>query len=138
MKCTVNMDKVQLFFTSLVFQSCVNSTSLHVLGSSGLMVKDEYDYDCPSSLPSSDGHIQTIQHPPSRPMPEPPFSSPALLPPAEGSSSASTSAFSSISVGSSCKSYSFDPISYWVGLLISLKAFLLVLFLRSLLCAFVR
>ncbi|KAI5624456.1 mothers against decapentaplegic homolog 4a isoform X2 [Silurus meridionalis] len=70
-------------------------------GSSGLMVKDEYEYDCSSSIPSSEGHIQTIQHPPTRPMPEPAFSSPALLPPAEGSSSASTSAFSSIPVGSS-------------------------------------
>uniref|UniRef100_A0A3B4CRC8 Mothers against decapentaplegic homolog n=1 Tax=Pygocentrus nattereri TaxID=42514 RepID=A0A3B4CRC8_PYGNA len=69
-------------------------------GSSGLMVKDEYDYDCPSSLPSSEGHIQTIQHPPSRPVGQEAFSTPALLPPGDGSSSASTSAFSSIAVGS--------------------------------------
>ncbi|KAB5543321.1 hypothetical protein PDJAM_G00080140 [Pangasius djambal] len=79
----------------------LSGLTLSGTGSSGLMVKDEYDYDCPSSLPSSEGHIQTIQHPPTRPMPEPAFSSPALLPPAEGSSSASTSAFSSIPVGSS-------------------------------------
>ncbi|KAM9455458.1 mothers against decapentaplegic homolog 4a isoform 2-T3 [Clarias gariepinus] len=79
----------------------LSGLTLSGTGSSGLMVKDEYDYDCPSSLPSSEGHIQTIQHPPTRPMPEPAFSSPTLLPSAEGSSSASTSAFSSIPVGSS-------------------------------------
>ncbi|XP_072514374.1 mothers against decapentaplegic homolog 4a isoform X1 [Salminus brasiliensis] len=68
-------------------------------GSSGLMVKDEYDYDCPSSLPSSEGHIQTIQHPPTRPVAQEAFSTSALLPPTDGSSSASSSAFSSIAVG---------------------------------------
>lgn len=104
--------------------------SLPMPGSSVLMVKDEYDYDCPSSLPSSEGHIQTIQHPPSRNMPEPAFSSPALLPPAEGSSSASTSAFSSIPVGSSSKTFSFDTTSYRV-LLISLSALLLFLRVQS-------
>uniref|UniRef100_A0A4W4F7F8 Mothers against decapentaplegic homolog n=1 Tax=Electrophorus electricus TaxID=8005 RepID=A0A4W4F7F8_ELEEL len=67
-------------------------------GPPGLMVKDEYDYDCPSSLPSSEGHVQTIQHPPSRPVAQETFSSPALLPPPEGSNSAS--AFSGIAVGS--------------------------------------
>lgn len=97
-----------LYPTRLIIKSCVNTSYvLHIPGSSGLMVKDEYDYDCPSSLPSSEGHIQTIQHPPTRPMPEPAFSSPALLPPTEGSSSASTSAFSSIPVGSSSKTFSF-------------------------------
>ncbi|XP_036451821.1 mothers against decapentaplegic homolog 4a isoform X1 [Colossoma macropomum] len=75
-------------------------------GSSGLMVKDEYDYDCPSSLPSSEGHIQTIQHPPSRPVAQEAFSTPSLLPPGDGSSSASTSAFSSIAVGSTTHSNS--------------------------------
>ncbi|KAI1905132.1 hypothetical protein AGOR_G00012970 [Albula goreensis] len=68
--------------------------------SSGLMVKDEYDFEGPSSLPSVEGHsIQTIQHPPSRAVPPEPFSTPTLLPPSEASSSAS-SAFSSIAVGS--------------------------------------
>ncbi|XP_067290083.1 mothers against decapentaplegic homolog 4a isoform X2 [Pseudorasbora parva] len=68
-------------------------------GPSGLMVKDEYDYES-QSLPSTEGHMQTIQHPPSRPVAQEPFSAPAMLPPAEGSSTASTSAFSSIAVGS--------------------------------------
>ncbi|XP_016112470.1 mothers against decapentaplegic homolog 4-like [Sinocyclocheilus grahami] len=69
-------------------------------GPSGLMVKDEYDYEGQQSLPSSEGHMQTIQHPPSRPMAPEPFNTPVMLPPAEGSGSASTSAFSSIAVGS--------------------------------------
>ncbi|XP_016409559.1 mothers against decapentaplegic homolog 4a [Sinocyclocheilus rhinocerous] len=69
-------------------------------GPSGLMVKDEYDFEGQQSLPSTDGHMQTIQHPPSRPVAPEPFNTPAMLPPVEGSSSASTSAFSSIVVGS--------------------------------------
>ncbi|XP_016370651.1 mothers against decapentaplegic homolog 4-like [Sinocyclocheilus rhinocerous] len=69
-------------------------------GPSGLMVKDEYDYEGQQSLPSTEGHMQTIQHPPSRPMAPEPFNTPVMLPPAEGSGSASTSAFSSIAVGS--------------------------------------
>ncbi|XP_041956231.1 mothers against decapentaplegic homolog 4 isoform X1 [Alosa sapidissima] len=71
--------------------------------SSGLMVKDEYEYDGPSSLPSIEGghSIQTIQHPPStRAGPSESFSSPALLPPSDAGSSASTSAFPGIAVGS--------------------------------------
>ncbi|XP_076876704.1 mothers against decapentaplegic homolog 4a isoform X3 [Brachyhypopomus gauderio] len=76
----------------------LSGLTLSSSGPPGLMVKDEYDYDCPSSLPSAEGHIQTIQHPPSRPVAQEAFSSPALLPPPEGSSSAS--AFSSIAVGS--------------------------------------
>ncbi|XP_056322605.1 mothers against decapentaplegic homolog 4a isoform X1 [Danio aesculapii] len=75
-------------------------------GPSALMVKDEYDYDGPPSLPSTEGHMQTIQHPPSRAVTQEPFSTPALLPPAEGSSSASSSAFSSIAVGSTTQSSS--------------------------------
>uniref|UniRef100_A0A8D3D2J1 Mothers against decapentaplegic homolog n=1 Tax=Scophthalmus maximus TaxID=52904 RepID=A0A8D3D2J1_SCOMX len=71
------------------------------LSSSGpLMVKDEYDYD-QQSHSSSESHLQTIQHQPSRPGPQEPFSGPALLPPSEGSGSASTSAFSTISAGPS-------------------------------------
>lgn len=68
------------------------------------MVKDEYEYDGPSSLPSIEGghSIQTIQHPPStRAGPSESFSSPALLPPSDAGSSASTSAFPGIAVGSS-------------------------------------
>uniref|UniRef100_A0A671R2Q7 Mothers against decapentaplegic homolog n=1 Tax=Sinocyclocheilus anshuiensis TaxID=1608454 RepID=A0A671R2Q7_9TELE len=69
-------------------------------GPSGLMVKDEYDFEGQQSLPSTEGHMQTIQHPPSRPVAPEPFNTPAMLPPVEGSSSASISAFSSIAVGS--------------------------------------
>lgn len=64
------------------------------------MVKDEYDYEGQQSLPSTEGHMQTIQHPPSRAVVPEPFNTPAMLPPAEGSSSASSSAFSGIAVGS--------------------------------------
>lgn len=64
------------------------------------MVKDEYDYEGQPSLPSAEGHMQTIQHPPARPVAQEPFNTPAMMPPAEGSSSASTSAFASIAVGS--------------------------------------
>ncbi|TRY89019.1 hypothetical protein DNTS_012954 [Danionella cerebrum] len=62
---------------------------------SGLMVKDEYDYEPQPSLPSSEGHMQTIQHPPSRSVPQEPFSTPALLPPASADASgpAPSSAF---------------------------------------------
>uniref|UniRef100_A0A673IXP1 Mothers against decapentaplegic homolog n=1 Tax=Sinocyclocheilus rhinocerous TaxID=307959 RepID=A0A673IXP1_9TELE len=74
---------------------------------SGLMVKDEYDFEGQQSLPSTDGHMQTIQHPPSRPVAPEPFNTPAMLPPVEGSSSASTSAFSSIVVGSTNTSSSW-------------------------------
>uniref|UniRef100_A0A3B4CGU0 Mothers against decapentaplegic homolog n=1 Tax=Pygocentrus nattereri TaxID=42514 RepID=A0A3B4CGU0_PYGNA len=88
-----------------VVSAGIDLSGLTLSGSSGLMVKDEYDYDCPSSLPSSEGHIQTIQHPPSRPVGQEAFSTPALLPPGDGSSSASTSAFSSIAVGSTTPEY---------------------------------
>ncbi|XP_068613991.1 mothers against decapentaplegic homolog 4-like [Brachionichthys hirsutus] len=64
--------------------------------SSALMVKDEYDFDGPQSLPSLEGghSIQTIQHPPSgsRPIPAESFAAPNLLPPAEASTSAATTA----------------------------------------------
>ncbi|KAG7489940.1 mothers against decapentaplegic-like 4 [Solea senegalensis] len=74
--------------------------------SSGLIVKDEYDFDGPPSLPSVDGghSLQTIQHPPgssSRSAPPEAFSNPNLLPPAEASTSASTSSFPAIAAGSS-------------------------------------
>lgn len=73
------------------------------------MVKDEYDYESQQSLPSTEGHMQTIQHPPSRPVAPEPFNAPAMLPPAEGSSSASTSAFSSIAVGSTSTTHVTVP-----------------------------
>uniref|UniRef100_A0A672ZGB8 Mothers against decapentaplegic homolog n=2 Tax=Gobiaria TaxID=1489875 RepID=A0A672ZGB8_9TELE len=73
--------------------------------SSPLLVKDEYDYDNQQSHSSSESHLQTIQHPPSRPGPQETFSTPALLPPSEGSSSASTSAFSTITAGPSTPEY---------------------------------
>uniref|UniRef100_A0A9J7YMF7 Mothers against decapentaplegic homolog n=1 Tax=Cyprinus carpio carpio TaxID=630221 RepID=A0A9J7YMF7_CYPCA len=72
---------------------------------SGLMVKDEYDYEGQQSLSGTEGHMQTIQHPPSRAVAPEPFNTPSMLPPAEGSSSASTSAFSSIAVGSTTPEY---------------------------------
>uniref|UniRef100_A0A8C9SBJ9 Mothers against decapentaplegic homolog n=1 Tax=Scleropages formosus TaxID=113540 RepID=A0A8C9SBJ9_SCLFO len=67
---------------------------------SGLMVKDETEYEGQSLLPNMDGHsIQTIQHPPSsRTAPPEPFSTPSLLPPSDASSSASSSTFPSIAV----------------------------------------
>lgn len=77
------------------------------LPGSSLMVKDECDFDSPQSLPSIDsGHsMQTIQHPPSssRPPPSEPFAPPNLLPPAEASTSASTSAFPALAPGSGSK-----------------------------------
>lgn len=73
-----------------------------------LLVKDEYDYDNQQSHSSSESHLQTIQHPPSRPGPQETFSSPALLPPSEGSTSASTSAFSTISAGPSSEALHWD------------------------------
>uniref|UniRef100_A0A672LAD3 Mothers against decapentaplegic homolog n=1 Tax=Sinocyclocheilus grahami TaxID=75366 RepID=A0A672LAD3_SINGR len=90
----------------------IDLSGLTLSGPSGLMVKDEYDYEGQQSLPSSEGHMQTIQHPPSRPMAPEPFNTPVMLPPAEGSGSASTSAFSSIAVGSaSTTRHSPSPVS---------------------------
>uniref|UniRef100_A0A3B3T8L6 Mothers against decapentaplegic homolog n=1 Tax=Paramormyrops kingsleyae TaxID=1676925 RepID=A0A3B3T8L6_9TELE len=62
---------------------------------SGLMVKDETEYDGQPLLPNMDGHsIQTIQHPPSsRTAPSEPFAASSLLPPSDASSSAATSSF---------------------------------------------
>uniref|UniRef100_G3NX88 Mothers against decapentaplegic homolog n=1 Tax=Gasterosteus aculeatus aculeatus TaxID=481459 RepID=G3NX88_GASAC len=77
--------------------------------SSAMMVKDEYDFDGPQSLPSIDGghSIQTIQHPPSVgcPTPSEPFATPNLLPPAEASTSAATSSFPAIAAGSGTPDY---------------------------------
>ncbi|KAM7368986.1 hypothetical protein PAMP_013286 [Pampus punctatissimus] len=83
---------------------CVNPYHYERVVSPGigpLLVKDEYDYDNQPSHSSSESHLQTIQHPPSRPGPPEPFSSPTLLPQSESSSSVSTSAFSTISAGPS-------------------------------------
>lgn len=70
---------------------------------SALMVKDEYDFDEPQSLPSIEGghSIQTIQHPPSGSLPAPPESlvTPNLLPPAE----VSTLSFPAIAAGTGSK-----------------------------------
>uniref|UniRef100_A0A7N6AF72 Mothers against decapentaplegic homolog n=1 Tax=Anabas testudineus TaxID=64144 RepID=A0A7N6AF72_ANATE len=77
--------------------------------SSALMVKDEYDFDGQQSLPSIEGghSIQTIQHPPSgsRPAPSESFATPNLLPPAEASTSASSSSFPTIAAGSGTPDY---------------------------------
>lgn len=104
-----------LFYTSpSCFLSCLSGPSdlsgLSLTGSvpgSSLIVKDECDFDSPQSLPSIEsGHsIQTIQHPPSssRPPPTEPFAHPNLLPPAEASTSASSSAFPALAPGSGSK-----------------------------------
>uniref|UniRef100_A0A3P8YIE2 Mothers against decapentaplegic homolog n=1 Tax=Esox lucius TaxID=8010 RepID=A0A3P8YIE2_ESOLU len=74
--------------------------------SSTLMVKDEYEFENQPSHSGADGHHQTIQHQPSRPGgPQESFNSQTLLPPPEGSSSASTSAFSSLAAGASTPDY---------------------------------
>uniref|UniRef100_A0A3P8VBN0 Mothers against decapentaplegic homolog n=1 Tax=Cynoglossus semilaevis TaxID=244447 RepID=A0A3P8VBN0_CYNSE len=76
---------------------------------SGLVVKDEYDFDGPQNVPSMDGghSIQTIQHPPSssRGAPAESFAVPNLLSPAETSTSSSTSSFPAIAAGSSTPDY---------------------------------
>uniref|UniRef100_A0A3Q2QXV4 Mothers against decapentaplegic homolog n=1 Tax=Fundulus heteroclitus TaxID=8078 RepID=A0A3Q2QXV4_FUNHE len=79
----------------------IDLSTLTLSNSGPLIVKDEFDYENPQSHSSSDGHLQTIQHPPSRPVPQDTFSSPPLLPPSEGSTAASSSAFSTISAGPS-------------------------------------
>ncbi|XP_053725912.1 mothers against decapentaplegic homolog 4-like isoform X1 [Synchiropus splendidus] len=90
--------------------------------SSGMIVKDEYDYDGPPSLSSIDGShsLQTIQHPPSsgRPAPSDSFTAQNLLPPSEASTSAVSSSFPVITsvTGSTFKC---DPL---VNLSITLHA----------------
>ncbi|XP_068167118.1 mothers against decapentaplegic homolog 4-like isoform X2 [Antennarius striatus] len=67
--------------SGLTITSCVPS--------SALMVKDEYDFDGPHSLPPLDGghSIQTVRHPPSSSCltPTESFAMPNLLPPSETS-----------------------------------------------------
>ncbi|XP_023692335.1 mothers against decapentaplegic homolog 4 isoform X1 [Paramormyrops kingsleyae] len=83
---------------------------------SGLMVKDETEYDGQPLLPNMDGHsIQTIQHPPSsRTAPSEPFAASSLLPPSDASSSAATSSFP---VGSATQPSSLLPGSHSEGLI---------------------
>ncbi|NWV43791.1 SMAD4 protein, partial [Grantiella picta] len=60
---------------------------------SSMLVKDEYvhDYEAQPSLSSAEGHsVQTIQHPPSSRAPSEPYSGPALLPPADASTTSTT------------------------------------------------
>uniref|UniRef100_A0A8C7VZV8 Mothers against decapentaplegic homolog n=1 Tax=Oncorhynchus mykiss TaxID=8022 RepID=A0A8C7VZV8_ONCMY len=87
---------------------CVNPYHYERVVSPGigtLMVKDEYEFENQPSHSGTDSHHQTIQHQPSRPGGPQEFSSPALLPSPEGSSSASTSAFSSLAAGASTPDY---------------------------------
>uniref|UniRef100_A0A3P9PZY0 Mothers against decapentaplegic homolog n=1 Tax=Poecilia reticulata TaxID=8081 RepID=A0A3P9PZY0_POERE len=77
--------------------------------SSSLIVKDEYDFDAPPTLPAVDGghSLQTIQHPPSgsRPPQAEPYPTPSLLPPAEASTSVSAQSFPAIPAGSGTPDY---------------------------------
>uniref|UniRef100_A0A8C2HFA6 Mothers against decapentaplegic homolog n=1 Tax=Cyprinus carpio TaxID=7962 RepID=A0A8C2HFA6_CYPCA len=72
-----------------------------------VLVKDEFDAQ-PSHSAADGGHsIQTIQHTASSSAPPSAFNSPALLPPADSTSSASTSAFTSMSAGPTSASSSW-------------------------------
>ncbi|NXE71086.1 SMAD4 protein, partial [Calcarius ornatus] len=69
---------------------------------SSMLVKDEYvhDYEGQPSLSSAEGHsVQTIQHPPSNRASSEPFSAPAMLAPAEASTTSTTN-FPNIPVAS--------------------------------------
>uniref|UniRef100_A0A671Q5C3 Mothers against decapentaplegic homolog n=1 Tax=Sinocyclocheilus anshuiensis TaxID=1608454 RepID=A0A671Q5C3_9TELE len=69
------------------------------------LVKDEFDGQ-PSHSAADGGHsIQTIQHTASSSAPPDAFNSPALLPPADSASSASTSAFTSMAAGPTTPDY---------------------------------
>ncbi|NXD09464.1 SMAD4 protein, partial [Nothocercus nigrocapillus] len=60
---------------------------------SSMLVKDEYvhDYEGQPSLSSAEGHsVQTIQHPPSNRASTEPYSTPAMLAPAEASTTSTT------------------------------------------------
>lgn len=110
-RCSVFHPSSLLCFLPVGGWGVTDLSGLSLTGSvpgSSLMVKDECDFDSPQSLPSIDaGHsLQTIQHPPSgsRPPPSEPFAPPNLLPPAEASTSAATSAFPALAPGSGSKS----------------------------------
>ncbi|XP_018860910.1 mothers against decapentaplegic homolog 4 isoform X2 [Parus major] len=69
---------------------------------SSMLVKDEYvhDYEGQPSLSSAEGHsVQTIQHPPSNRASSEPYSAPAMLAPAEASTTSTTN-FPNIPVAS--------------------------------------
>lgn len=67
------------------------------------MVKNEFEGQ-PSHSSADGGHsIQTIQHTATSSAPPDAFNSPALLPPADSTSSASTSAFTSMAAGPTSK-----------------------------------
>uniref|UniRef100_A0A673KVG9 Mothers against decapentaplegic homolog n=1 Tax=Sinocyclocheilus rhinocerous TaxID=307959 RepID=A0A673KVG9_9TELE len=69
------------------------------------LVKDEFDGQ-PSHSAADGGHsIQTIQHTASSNAPPDAFNIPALLPPADSASSASTSAFTSMAAGPTTPDY---------------------------------
>ncbi|NWV17496.1 SMAD4 protein, partial [Origma solitaria] len=87
---------------------CVNPYHYERVVSPGIgnmLVKDEYvhDYEGQPSLSSAEGHsVQTIQHPPSNRASSEPYSAPALLAPAEASTTSTTN-FPNIPVASTSK-----------------------------------
>ncbi|XP_042579395.1 mothers against decapentaplegic homolog 4-like [Cyprinus carpio] len=84
-----------------------NSALHHRSPSVDVLVKDEFDAQ-PSHSAADGGHsIQIIQHTASSSAPPNAFNSPALLPPADSTSSASTSAFTSMSAGPTSASSSW-------------------------------
>ncbi|XP_062333680.1 mothers against decapentaplegic homolog 4a [Osmerus eperlanus] len=83
----------------------IDLSGLTLSSSGNFTVKDEFDYDNQQPHTSSEVHLPTVQHPPSRPPgSQEAFGSPTLRPPDEGSGSASTSAFSSITAAGSSSS----------------------------------
>ncbi|NWT76933.1 SMAD4 protein, partial [Prunella himalayana] len=86
---------------------------------SSMLVKDEYvhDYEGQPSLSSAEGHsVQTIQHPPSNRASSEPYSAPALLAPAEASTTSTTN-FPNIPVASTSQPPSILTGSHSDGLL---------------------
>ncbi|KAK1806975.1 hypothetical protein P4O66_005455 [Electrophorus voltai] len=86
-----------------------SSKNQFVWPSAGLLVKEEFEGQTSHSSADGSHSIQTIQHQPASSHPAPPtstrpalpdtFSSPALLPPPDATSSASSSAFPSLAAG---------------------------------------
>ncbi|XP_015470999.1 mothers against decapentaplegic homolog 4 isoform X1 [Parus major] len=86
---------------------------------SSMLVKDEYvhDYEGQPSLSSAEGHsVQTIQHPPSNRASSEPYSAPAMLAPAEASTTSTTN-FPNIPVASTSQPPSILTGSHSDGLL---------------------
>lgn len=77
---------------------------VHVGPSGELIVKDEFEGQSSHSAADGGHSIQTIQHTAAPNAPPDIFNSPALLPPADSASSASTSAFTSMAAGPPSKS----------------------------------